>query len=410
MKILHIMTSSRGGAAIAAMRLHKSLHHREMQSAFLSTNLTINYEDTVIKDNFFNYHRPSIFKKISTKIFKFILPTKRQAIENEFEQLIPKMNFEIATLPFSNFKVEDHPLYKEADIINLHWIDGIINYESFFLQCKKPIVWTFHDMNSFLGIFHYKNDEITNQSICKSFDTKIKQIKKNSYANIKKCTWITPSKWLYDETLKSGVFSHFNSAHIPYAIDLEVFKLQDKNQLRAKYDIDVSEFVVLFVADSLKNPRKGFDLLLEALSFLKDKNISVVTVGKGAVPVIDGLKIISLGEIKESVIMAECYSLADVFVLPSREDNLPNVMLESFACGTPMIGFKVGGIAEHVQNNFTGLLVDDLNGNSLANSILTMKQTHKKYDSKRIREYAEDNFNFEKQADSYKAIYTSILN
>ena len=319
------------------------------------------------------------------------------------------MQFEIATLPFSNYKIQNHPLFKEADIINLHWIDGIIDYQSFFPNCLKPIVWTFHDMNPFLGIFHYHNDDVLNAKICNSFDSKIKQIKKNVIKEIPKGTFVTPSKWLSKEVNKIDLFNGFQQQVIPNAIDLVIFKIQDKELLRKKYRIDDNQFVVLFVSDSLKNPRKGFDLLLESLKLLENKNISILTVGKGIVPIIDNLNIISLGEINSNVGMSECFALADVFVLPSREDNLPNVMLESFACGTPVIGFNVGGIAEHVVPNITGLLANEVTGFALAEAIIKLKQNIENYKRETIRNYAVDNFNFQKQADSYMELYISIF-
>jgi len=116
-----------------------------------------------------------------------------------------------------------------------------------------------------------------------------------------------------------------------------------------------------------------------------------------------------LGEITTAAEMAKCYAVADVFVLPSREDNLPNVMLEAFACGTPVIGFPVGGIAEHVKLNHTGVLAEEVSGLSLAKAIQLFYETKGKYQREVIRKYAEDNFSPEKQADSYQKVYDTVL-
>lgn len=406
MKILHITTSSKGGAGIAALRLHNALCQNGIESAFISINLSINYKNEIIEDSFFRYKRPTFLGKLK----QFFTVSERQKLENELKELEPKMQFEIATLPFSNYKIQNHPLFKEADIINLHWIDGILDYQSFFPNCFKPIVWTFHDMNPFLGIFHYHNDDAFNTKICNSFDSKIKKLKKNFIQEIQNGAFVTPSKWLSEEVNKINFFKGFQQHVISNAIDLEIFKIQDKGLLRKKYRIDNNEFVVLFVSDSLKNPRKGFDLLLESLKFLEKKNVSILIVGKGIVPIIDNLNIISLGEINSNVEMSECFALSDVYVLSSREDNLPNVMLESFACGTPMVGFKVGGIAEHVLPNITGLLANEVTGFALAEAIIKLKHTIENYKRETIRKYAVDNFNFKKQANSYMEAYTSIFN
>lgn len=409
MKVLHITTSSRGGAGIAALRLHNALSNNAVESAFMSINLTIDFNNKVIEDSFFLYKKPTFFGKLKMKFKNIFATSERQKLENEFKDLEPKMQFEIATLPFSNYLIHKHPLYKAADIINLHWIDGIVDYQSFFSNNEKPIVWTFHDMNPFLGIFHYNNDVVLNYKISNSFDLKIKKSKANAIKNIKNGAIITPSNWLLNIANKSNIFSDFYIKEIPNSIDFDVFKIHDTAVLRKQFAISESEFVILFVSDSLKNPRKGFDLLLDALKFLGNEKISILTIGKGKVPVVDNLNIISLGEINSSYKMAECYAVADVFVLPSREDNLPNVMLESFACGTPLVGFNVGGIAEHTIPNLTGFLADEFSGASLADAIIKIKVNKENYKRETIRKYAKDNFNFKKQADSYLEIYDLIL-
>ena len=139
--------------------------------------------------------------------------------------------------------------------------------------------------------------------------------------------------------------------------------------------------------------------------------ITVLVVGTGEIPSIDidNVKIISLGEVRSTLEMAEYYGLADVFVLPSREDNLPNVMLEAFACGLPLIGFNTGGIAEHTIENITGILADEMTAESLENAIVKFYETRNNYNRGLIRKYAEDNFSPEKQVSDYLEVYKSIF-
>lgn len=410
MKVLHITSSSRGGAGIAALRLHKALCQEGVVSGYLSANLTINFSNETVIDDFFRYKNPSILKKIQAKFQKYFSITKRQKAVRQFNEIEEKLEYEMATLPFSIFQLHKHPLVEAADIINLHWIGGILDYPRFFKECQKPIVWTLHDMNPFQGLFHYKNDELRNGKIVADFDLEMKLIKTKAIQSIKNGTIVSPSRWLLEEAKKSKVFIGFNEEHIPNAIDLKLFKIQDKEKLRKEKGIESDEFVILFVSDSLINYRKGFDLLTEALLLLNNIDITVLAIGKGAVPYIGDLKIISLGEIKSSSEMAECYGMADVFILPSREDNLPNVMLESFACGTPIIGFSVGGIAEHIVANRTGILAKEISGLSLAETIDKFCQTRNNYTESVIRKYADENFGFKKQADSYISLYKKVVN
>jgi glycosyltransferase involved in cell wall biosynthesis len=392
------------------MRLHQALTQNGVASGFLSTNLTIDFDNKIVEDAFFKYNKPSVLKRLRIKLENYFFSSKRQKAIHYFESIKEKMQFEMATLPYSSFRLQDHPLVQEADIINLHWMGGILDYPSFFEDCQKPIVWTLHDRNPFQGLFHYKNDELQNAEIIENFDDKMKRVKLKAIQQLKKGAVITPSKWLLDKATNSGFFPSFIKECIPNSIDLDVFKLQDKMDLRKEYSLASDDFVILFVADSMKNHRKGFDLLIEALSQLAAISVTVVTIGKGEIPTVDHLKILPLGAITTADEMAKCHALADVFVLPSREDNLPNVMLEAFACGTPVIGFAVGGIAEHVKLNLTGVLAGEVSGLALAKAIQLFYETKANYETKAIRKYAEDNFSLKKQADAYRKVYDSILN
>ena len=405
MKVLHITTSSRGGAGIAALRLHEALCESGVSSGYLSTNLTINFENKTIEDPFFKYKKPSFFQKIKAKLQNYFFATAFQKATQMLHTIKQDLHCEIATLPFSHYKLHEHPLVQSADIINLHWVAGLVDYTTFFENCNKPIVWTFHDMNPLQGLFHYKNDEMVNAKIAAGLDSEIKLVKANAIQKIKKGAIITPSRWLLEEAQKSKVFSHFKKSHIPNSIDFTIFRPQDRTSLRQKHQIAKDDFVLLFVAEDVTNIRKGFYLLQEALANLKNISITVLAIGKGTIPVIEHIKIISLGEISSPAAMAACYAMADTFVLPSLEDNLPNVMLEAFACGIPLIGFAIGGIAEHTKVGLTGVLASKITSLSLAEAIAIFYKTKENYKTEVIVQYAKDYFNQNRQAKAYIEIY-----
>ncbi|WP_309609250.1 glycosyltransferase [Flavobacterium sp.] len=409
MKVLHITTSSKGGAGIAALRLHTALCESGTLSAYLSTNLTINFENKIIDDTFFEYKKPSIVQKIKTKFQNFFFPTEFQKATKKLHSIKQDLHCEIATLPYSIYKLEEHALVQDADIINLHWVAGIIDYNTFFKNCQKPIVWTFHDMNPFQGLFHYKSDELLNAKLVKGFDVQMKQLKVTAIKKIKMGAIITPSKWLLEEAMKIEFFSHFMKKHILNSIDLTAFYPKDRTNLREKHNIPKNDLVLIFVAEDITNIRKGFYLLQEALTSLKNIPITVLTIGKGIIPITKDIKTISLGKINTASEMASCYALSDAFVLPSLEDNLPNIMLEAFACGKPLIGFPIGGIAEHVKLGVTGILATEISSLSLAEAIKIFYETKDNYKPEMIRKYAEDNFNNKQQASAYIEVYNSLL-
>jgi hypothetical protein len=142
------------------------------------------------------------------------------------------------------------------------------------------------------------------------------------------------------------------------------------------------------VANSINEPRKGFDLLLDALNKISFTDVTLLVLGKAENIQTENLDVRLLGNISDDKKLMEYYSLADAFIIPSREDNLPNVMLESFACGTPVIGFPIGGIKEHVIDYKTGLLAKDISSDALAECIKQFSLNHHRFNRDWIKNYA----------------------
>ncbi|MFD0864101.1 glycosyltransferase [Sungkyunkwania multivorans] len=405
LKVLHITTSSKGGAGIAALRLHEALRSQGISSAFLATDLTIGFDGKQQEDTFFKYQRPNLLKRIANKVRRAIRLTHAEIAQKEIDSVKAKLQYETLSLPYSKHQLHLHPLVQAADIVNLHWTGIILDYEHFFGHCQKPIVWTLHDMNPFQGIFHYKDDEIRNAEYIGQLDEAVKTFKRQIMKNVEVGAIVAPSKWMLSEANKSGFFDHFEKIHIPNSVDLTLFKMQDKRVLREQYGIDENDLVILFISGSLDNARKGLDLLMAALPMLEETGINLLTIGKGPVNVPESLKVIPLGAIKEASKMAECYALADAFVLPSREDNLPNVMLESFACGVPVISFFTGGMKEHIVEGKTGSFAKSMDAAALANTIDRFNEQRASFIAADIRAYAEQNFNAARQAMAYIELY-----
>ena len=107
--------------------------------------------------------------------------------------------------------------------------------------------------------------------------------------------------------------------------------------------------------------------------------------------------------------MALAYAAAAVFMLPSREDNLPNTMIELLSCGTPIIGFSIGGIKETIQNEFNGYLCSELSVNTLSKTIDTFFKNTYSLNANLISEDAPSKFDSMKQVAKYIGIYKNIL-
>ncbi|MEL6812987.1 MAG: glycosyltransferase, partial [Bacteroidota bacterium] len=320
MKVIQVTTSSKGGAGIAALRLHQALHKAGIQSAYISLDRTIDYANLEVKDSFFAYRKPSLGQRIFRKLSKKN-GNKTQVYQRHLESWGDELDYEIISFPFSKFNLEDHPLVQEADIIHLHWVGDFLDFESFFAVNTKPIAWTFHDMNPFKGIFHYQGDEDRNLQV-RDMDREILKLKRKAIQRITSGAVISPSQWLLECANQSGYFNHFEQkVCIPNGMPLEVFKTAQGTDLRKNLGIMEDEKVLLYTSGTLDNHRKGVDLILNALEILTVP-VTLLTLGKGSMETSNkAVKIIPLGFLSEASEIAACYDAADAFVLPSREDN-----------------------------------------------------------------------------------------
>ena len=409
MKVLHITYSSKGGAGIAALRLHNALQENGVESAYVSGNLTVDFENKEIDDPFFKYKKPSLLKRVYNKIITALIVTKTQKIKKEINVIRKGVKtFEIISSPFSSFKIENHPLYKEADIINLHWVSGIIDYSTFFKSCKKQIVWTLHDMNPFMGCFHYKLDEEKNKERFNLLEENIKQIKKESYQKSLINTIVSPSQWLLKESQISNLLENYSHKKIYNCADEFIFKPLDSILVRNELQLPQDKIIVSFVCQNLVNYRKGFDIIEGLIDLFSDKNVLFLAVGK--IPEKKNKKIHYVGSISDTKHLVKIYGASDVFLLPSREDNLPNTMVESLLCGIPVISHSVGGMKEIIENGKNGYLISDFKIKSFESCILKFIENKELLNKNMIATDAKAKFSKNIASKNYFNLYKSICN
>lgn len=346
MKILLISTNYGGGAAICARRQHKAL----LAKGFDSSLLVLDKVDSPDEKNVY-----SIQELISEKqgAFYFTILKFLNRLLNKLPTIFNKKAY--INGPSSLFRIDKLEIYKTSDIIHFHWVPKIISYKHVFSDKKRPFFWTQHDMNAFTGGNHYSTD-FDYGPYQKMLQRNIE--KKKKYLKGVNLTLIPTSVWLGKLAESSEVFKDFEVKVIPSCIDINLFKPGDKNQARKnlKLQSDGKKYI-LFVAENPDDKRKGMDLLLSALGKLKNKSkICVLVLGKKMEEKHVDFQIIQLGFISKSEDLVNCYNAADFFVIPSVEDNLPNTVIESLACGTPVIGFNIGGIPDMIENNKSGLL------------------------------------------------------
>jgi glycosyltransferase involved in cell wall biosynthesis len=424
MKILIVNTFDRGGAANSCIRLHQGLLKEGIDSNLLVLNKTREIESCfqfkAAKKNsnpFFNF-----LKKVKRKLGKIYslkfskLPLSKEVLLLEREQ----QGFEFYGFPDSPYDITTSKLYQEADIINLHWVAGFLDFESFFKKNKKPVIWTLHDMNPFTGGEHYVQNQfgISEEGLpLKRSFSQLENyysgvnlnLKINSLLNFTQLSIVSPSKWLQQKAQESTLFKNRNTHLIPYGIDVQKFKDRDVNFSRELFDIPLDKKVILFVADIITNQRKGYAYLKRALEQLDRRDVVLCSIGKG-IPILDAqIETIHLGQINDERIISIIYSLADVFVIPSLMDNLPNTVLESLLCGTPVIGFPVGGIPDMIEHAQNGLLTNEVSVDSLKETILLFLNNGILNSREEIRGKAVLKYDQSVQAKEYIKLFKNIL-
>jgi glycosyltransferase involved in cell wall biosynthesis len=328
----------------------------------------------------------------------------------------------------SSFGLTQHDFYLEADIINFHVLHS--SYFSYLaipkLTAKKPAILTLHDMWGFTGHCAYSADCDRWKTGCgkcpypqayppiRRDNTRLEWKLKEWVYRRSNLTIVTPSRWLATQA-KASMLDRFPIYHIPNGIDTNACQPIDKQLCRTILGIPEDRRVLLFGAESLSDQRKGGDLLLKALQQLPRSlkaEMTLLTFGVGgeAISAESGMSALSLGYISSDRLKSMAYSAADLFVFPTREDNLPLVLQESMACGTPMVSFDVGGVPELVRHGETGYLAKPENVEDLCQSIETLMEdvALRHTMSENCRAIALREYSIELQVKHYAELYKQV--
>jgi glycosyltransferase involved in cell wall biosynthesis len=377
MRIVHISTADGGGGGErGAYRLHCGLRHLNQDSSMLvASRRTDDRHVTGIVRS----------RRVTDRLRRFALRhiLHRSAARYAFSRPRDARYFVDDRSELGADLMRQLP---PCDIFNLHAIYGFVDFRSFFraVPRRTPLVWTLRDPIPFTGGCHYYgpcrrfNDRC---GACPELGSRkesdlsrdIWRRKKTAYSRIPEGRFhlVTPSRWLAGEARQSTLLGSFPVSVIPNGLDTEVFSPRDRTMARAALDIPRDAKVVLFVAASIRDPRKGFTLLAEALAPLpSNAGIHLVSVGRDGFSPNIRLPTLSLGYLENDRILSLAYSAADVLVTPSLDDNLPHTAMESLSCGTPVVGFEVGGVPDMVRNGVTGFVVPKGDTEALRQAIL----------------------------------------
>lgn len=404
--VLHISTNDNsGGSGRSAYRVHTGLRDLGVRSRMIVGRKITNDNDVLpIAPAGFN-----------------------AAADRFFSRAMGKLSWQYLFFP-SSFRLLRHPWFREANVIQLYNTHG--NYFSHtvlpLLSRRRPVVWRLSDMWPMTGHCAYSFDCERWRTGCGSCpilsdppelyrDTTatLWKIKQWSYSH-SDLTIVAPSKWIAGLAAESPLLNRFPIHIIPNGLDTTVFAPVPKQAARESLQINPSERVILFSAESLTDRRKGGAHLQAAITRLAEteQNITVLMVGQNGstIDMPASVRTRTTGRIDDDRALARIYSAADVFVLPTLAENLPNVALESMACGTPPVIFDVGGCSDAVRHMETGYLARYADAEDLARGISLLLNDDELRDrlSRRSREVAVAEYGIELQAKRFLNLYNQV--
>jgi glycosyltransferase involved in cell wall biosynthesis len=407
-----VNTSLKGGASKSAQRLFCGLQSIGIDVEFLVKNHKGSEHRIIEKYSVAESNSNSI--KIGQKL-------KKLKIKNEYDKYLAWRNsndLEKFSNLKSDIKIDKTINNQNFEFVNLHWVADFLDYKSFFQKCKKPIFWTLHDESPYSFGEHYNQKHIIDEigmiqfrelsSLEKKIQGKIRSEKLKIFEKVNNLEIIGPSKWICEQSKNSEVFGKYRTYNIPYGLNTNVFRLWDKEFCKTFLEIPSDKPTLLFVADSLENHRKGFRILLKSLEMLGNLKLNIILIGSDrpkGLKFSDNHKVYSLGTVIDERVMSIVYNAADLFVIPSLMDNLPNTALESVCCGTPVIGFDIGGIPDIIEDRVNGLLVKKLCHEHLAKALHDGINNIEKFNNKNISKSAVDKYQLQIQAYRYMELF-----
>ncbi len=254
------------------------------------------------------------------------------------------------------------------DVIHLQNIHGfVLQVEILFAYLKeagKPVVWTLHDCWPYTGhcaFYDYTACEgwKTGCRACREYQRTYPyalfrnhtiqnyERKRTAFTGVADLTIVTPSRWLAGE-VKQSFLKEYPVQVIPNGIDRKCFR-PVKSLLRQRLGLE-GRFVILGVANVWER-RKGLEYFVKLSGRLSEEyKVILIGLSKKQIKSLPE-NIIGLERTSGAEELAEYYSMADVFVNATLEDNFPTTNLEALACGTPVITFNTGGSPESVDES-----------------------------------------------------------
>lgn len=397
-----------GGASRAANRLHRALQAEGITSKMLVQKKN-SLDEAVISTN-------CRITNIENWLRVF------------FDRLLLRIYRRRSKALFSSNRIRNRKLVKKInllnpDLVHLHWINDAMLSVDDLREIRAPIVWSLHDMWPFTGGCHYNETCRGFESNCGSCPV----LRSNRDNDISRLGWLRKhnafgtfrmhinglSRWIAGEARASSLFAGMPVYCIPNPIDLKEFFVSSKREARNRLGLPLDKKIVLYGAmGALSDPRKGFSVLQGALDLVSAKDIALVVFGATHPDnTLSNFSSVSfLGNVHDDKKLRLIYNSADVMVVPSLQENLSNAIMESLACGTPVVAFNIGGNSDMIDHLENGYLAKPYEASDLAAGIqwvLNSAQSDILHQKARLK--VEQNFESSRIAKKYIELYEMIL-
>ena len=356
MRVLHIIAGDmNGGAARGAYWLHLGISKLGIDSKILNNG----------KNKFPIENTVNVSKNYRTKILNSIY----SSLDVSLASFYRKRERGIFSTGFFGFDLTKFPEYEETDIIHLHWINGGFVNIKYLTKIKKSIVWTIRDIWPFTGGCHYNMR-------CKKYQTgcgKCDQLNSGHTYDLSKWIWTRKKKyfpktmkivgisnWISQEAKKSLLFRDFDIRTIHNCINSEDFSPIEKKTARKILGIKSRKRIILMGAIHLDDSYKGYSEYIEKIiNHLNTSKYFLCFFGNisksNTIPFsISKFEYKHFGFLNDIFSLNILYSASDVFISFSKMEPFGKIIIESMACGTPVVCFDVTGHRDIITHKLDG--------------------------------------------------------
>jgi glycosyltransferase involved in cell wall biosynthesis len=411
LKVIHLSHTDGGaGAGRAAYRIHTALRELEVDSRML-----VSQKRTA---------DPTVEAVSAAGLGRFGVRCAEYLEARTGRAMARDASVFFSPARYAWFKPQQSQAIREADVVALYWINGAFISPQSLAKIRKPLVWRLSDVWPFTGGCHYPGTCDGFEQACgecpqlrlpasNDVSHRLWQHKQDAWRTLD-LTIAAPSRWMADLARRSALFSRRRIEVVPTGVDLDRYLPGDRFAARARWGLPQDRLLILFGAMSPSDDmRKGYRELRQALEVVAQSPLAsrvlAVVFGSDA-PLGADLPVpaVSLGRLQGDDALAAAYNCADVVVVPSLEDNLPNVALEAIACGAPVAAFDVCGMPDIVMDQWNGRLASIRDG--LGGVLVEMLKDIERLLAMRgrARQHAENRYSLAEQARSYLALYEDL--